>query len=346
MTAGGDGTVERLFAEALERPVDERADWVVAHAGSETIREEVLSLLAAHAGHGPLDSIGEWMRGAASEAPSTSERSLLPRLQAGLRGRYRVVEEIARGGMAIVFDGEDVQHPRSVAIKVLRPSLGRDVGAARFLREIGIVSRLDHPCIVPVYDSGEANGLLYYVMPQVEGESLRERLAREGALELPETLRVVEDVAGALDHAHRHGVIHRDIKPGNIMLSGERALVTDFGIARAVGLERLTRTGVLLGTPTYVSPEQIERDREPDARSDIYSLACVTFEMLAGEPPFTGDSLPEVLHLHRSASPPKLRSKRRGAPRRVDAALRRALAKSPGDRFATAGDFAGALMRS
>src|SRR5712671_1243391 len=219
---------------------------------------------------------------------------LLVRLQAALVERYAIERELGQGGMAVVFLAQDLKHRRAVAIKVLRPELAMALGADRFLGEIETVAGLAHPHILPLYDSGEAAGFLYYVMPYVEGESLRDRLTREKQLPQDDALRIATEVAGALAYAHSRGVVHRDIKPENIMLSGGTAVVTDFGIARAVSAagqsRHLTETGTIIGTPAYMSPEQATGATEIDGRSDQYSLACVVYEMLVGAPPFTGSN--------------------------------------------------------
>src|SRR5689334_25189836 len=210
---------------------------------------------------------------------------------AALADRYRIERELGAGGMATVYLAEDLKHRRRVAIKVLRPELGAAVGAERFLREIETTANLRHPHILPLYDSGSAGGLLYYVMPLVEGESLRDRLAREKQLPIDDALRIAREVADALSYAHARGVIHRDIKPENILLEGGHAVVADFGIARAVstaGADRLTETGMAIGTPMYMSPEQAAGDPDLDGRSDLYSLGCVLYEMLGVQAPFTG----------------------------------------------------------
>ncbi len=214
----------------------------------------------------------------------------LDHLKAALTARYAVERELGSGGMATVYLAHDVKHERKVAIKVLRPELAAVLGAERFLNEIKVTANLQHPHILPLNDSGEAEGFLYYVMPYVEGESLRDRLDREKQLSIDEALKIASEVADALGSAHRQDVVHRDIKPENILLREGHAVVADFGIALAVksaGGERLTETGLSLGTPAYMSPEQVAGDREIDRRSDIYSLACVLFETLAGQPPFT-----------------------------------------------------------
>ena len=251
--------------------------------------------------------------------------------------------------MAVVYAARDLRHDRKVAIKVLASDLAASLAAERFLREIGIAAKLNHPHILPVFDSGEANGVLYYVMPFVEGESLRDRLRRERQLPLEDALAITREVAGALAYAHRHAVIHRDIKPENILLSEGHALVADFGIARAVsaaGTETLTGTGMSIGTPHYMSPEQAMGDQTVDARSDQYSLACTLYEMLAGEPPFTGPTPQAVVAKQLAERPPSLTVVRQGAPPAVVAAIERALAKVPADRFAGAPEFAAALEQA
>ncbi len=273
----------------------------------------------------------------------------LDSLRSALAARYAVEGELGRGGMAAVYLATDLKHGRRVALKVLDPGLARAIGPQRFLQEIQLAAGLTHPNILPVHDSGEAEGLLYYIMPYIEGESLRDRLTRERHLELDDTVRIVRDIAAALSHAHGHGVIHRDIKPENILFAGGQAVVADFGIARAVdaaGGERLTETGLAVGTPAYMSPEQANADRSLDARSDIYSLGCLAYEMLGGEPPFSGPSPQAVMARHSVDPVPRLRTLRPTIPEAVERALERALAKVPADRFATADQFATALARA
>jgi tetratricopeptide (TPR) repeat protein len=269
----------------------------------------------------------------------------LHRLKAALADRYAIEREVGSGGMATVYLAEDLKHRRQVAVKVLAPELAAALGPERFLREIEISAGLDHPHILPLYDSGQAQGFLYYVMPYVEGESLRERLNRERQLPLDDSRQIAREVADALSYAHSRGVVHRDIKPENILLAGGHARVADFGIARAVsaaGGDRLTQTGVAIGTPLYMSPEQAAGTQDLDGRSDLYSLACVLFEMLAGEPPFTG--APEsMLAKHLTAEPPNITTLRPAVPTEVSAALTRALAKTPADRFNPVAQFADAL---
>jgi tetratricopeptide (TPR) repeat protein len=272
--------------------------------------------------------------------------STIDRLTAALAERYAVQREIGSGGMATVFLAEDLKHRRQVAIKVLSPELASAIGPERFLREIEIAAGLDHPHILPLYDSGEADGLLYYVMPFVEGESLRDRLNREKQLPLDDALEIAREVADALSYAHSHDVVHRDIKPENILIGGGHARVADFGIARAItaaGGAQLTETGLAVGTPSYMSPEQAAGARDLDGRSDLYSLGCVLFEMLAGEPPFTGATVESVVHQHLMAEPPSVATLRPAVPPQVTAALMRVLAKTPADRFSPAAQFAEAL---
>jgi len=269
--------------------------------------------------------------------------SLEQRLGAGLTGRYTLERELGQGGMAIVFLANDLRHDRKVALKVLRPDVSAEIGAERFLREIKMAAGLTHPHILPVYDSGEADGLLFYVMPNMEGRSLRERLEHQRQLPLEEALRITREVAAALDYAHRHHVVHRDIKPENILLHEGAAMVADFGIGKALsGNGSITQTGMTLGTPAYMSPEQGSGDADVDGRSDLYSLGCVLYEMLTGEPPFTGPNAQAII-AKRFVSPiPKVRTTR-DIPEVVDEALTRALSRTPVDRFPTAAEFAEAL---
>jgi TolB-like protein/Flp pilus assembly protein TadD len=267
-------------------------------------------------------------------------------LRSVLADRYAIEREIGRGGMATVYVAHDPKHGRQVALKVLKPELAAVLGAERFLREIQVTARLSHPHILPLHDSGAVAGLLYYTMPLVEGVTLRQRLDCEGQLPIDDALTITAQVAAALDYAHRHGVIHRDIKPENILLHEGEAVVADFGLALAVeqaGGERLTETGLSLGTPAYMSPEQVAGDRDIDARSDIYSLACVLYEMLVGQPPFTGPTGRAVLARHVADPVPPIRTVRPGVSLGVAAALTRALAKAPADRFPSATAFAEAL---
>src|SRR6187455_1213943 len=235
------------------------------------------------------------------------------RLSAALADRYRLERELGAGGMATVWLAQDLRHDRRVAVKVLRPELAAVIGAERFLAEIRTTANLQHPHILPLFDSGEADGFLFYVMPLVEGETVRDRLVREKQLPIADAVRIASETAAALDYAHRHGVIHRDIKPENILLHDGSALVADFGIALAAskaGGDRMTQTGMSLGTPSYMSPEQAMGERNLDARSDIYALGCVLYEMLSGEPPFSGPTAQSILVKRLTEPVPRLASLR------------------------------------
>ncbi len=271
----------------------------------------------------------------------------MDRLAAALADRYRVERELGQGGMATVYLAEDLKHRRKVAIKVLRPELAAVIGAERFLREIQTIATLQHPHILGLIDSGEVNGTAYYVMPFVEGESLRDRLRREKQLPINDAVRLATQVAAALDYAHRHGVIHRDIKPENIMLHDGSALVADFGIALAVssagGGSRMTETGMSLGTPHYMSPEQAMGERDITARSDVYALGCVLYEMLVGDPPFTASTAQAIVAKVMTEKPASLIARRDRIPPAVEDAVLTALEKLPADRFASAAEFAEAL---
>ena len=267
-------------------------------------------------------------------------------VRAALADHYAVERLLGSGGMADVFLAQDLKHSREVAIKVLKPELAAGLGPDRFLREIEISAQLVHPHILTLIDSGEAQGIVYYVMPFVHGESLRERLERETQLPLDETLWISREVADALSYAHSQGFVHRDVKPENIMFEAGHALVTDFGIARAVGTAggaTLTETGLAVGTPTYMSPEQASGEQRIDFRSDVYSLGCVVYEMLTGEPPFTGATTDAVLARKSLEEVPSIRVVRPAVPRAVEAAVHKALARTPADRFASALQFVEAL---
>jgi serine/threonine-protein kinase len=268
------------------------------------------------------------------------------RLNASLASRYVIERELGEGGMATVYLAQDVKHKRKVALKVLKPELGAVLGVERFLSEIQVTANLQHPNLLPLFDSGEADGLLFYVMPFVEGESLRARLDREKQLPIDEAVRIAVAVAAALDYAHGHGVIHRDMKPENVLLQAGQPLITDFGIALAVsnaGGARVTQTGLSLGTPQYMSPEQATGDRAIDGRTDVYSLAAMTYEMLTGEPPHTGTSAQAIIAKLMTEDVRPLTVLRHTVPAHVDTAVRHGLEKLAADRFATAGDFALAL---
>lgn len=271
---------------------------------------------------------------------------LLERLSKSLVDRYRVERELGHGGMAVVFLAHDLRHGRPVAVKVLRPELAAVLGSERFLREIQVAANLTHPHILPLLDSGEADGLLYYTMPFIEGPTLRRRLERERQLPLDDALRVAREVAGALDYAHRRGVVHRDVKPENVLIADGHAMVADFGLAHALEAAagpRLTTTGVVLGTPAYLSPEQAAGAGRLDGRTDQYSLGCVVYEMLAGLPPFTGPTSESLVHQHLNVVPRVVTELRPSVPPPLADTIARALAKNPADRFESAAAFAAAL---
>jgi eukaryotic-like serine/threonine-protein kinase len=272
---------------------------------------------------------------------------ILERLSASLADRYQLERELGAGGMATVYLAQDKRHNRPVALKVLRPELGAILGAERFLKEIQLTANLQHPHILALHDSGEADGLVYYVMPFIEGESLRDRLNRERQLPVDEAVRIAEEVADALQYAHEHGVVHRDIKPENILLHGGHALVADFGIAlaasRSDGGSRMTETGMSLGTPHYMAPEQAMGEKEVTAKADVYALGCVLYEMLVGEPPFTGPTAQAIIARVMTEPPRSLTLQRHTIPPQLEAVVRRALEKLPADRFPSAAQFGAAL---
>jgi serine/threonine-protein kinase len=276
----------------------------------------------------------------------TPDYGIDDRLRTALSGRYEIGQRLGEGGMATVYDATDVRHGRRVAVKVLRPELSAMLGSSRFLQEIQVTARLQHPHILPLYDSGAADDLLYYVMPLVQGGSLRDRLREERELPVPEAVAMVTALAGALDYAHRQGVLHRDIKPENILLHDGQPMLADFGIALAVsnaGSRRLTQTGLSIGTPSYMSPEQMSGERVLDARSDLYSLACVAYEALAGAPPFTGASVQAVVAAVLIGKSQPLEVVRPAVGEAVSSAIHRALAPLPADRFSSGAEFAAAL---
>lgn len=276
-----------------------------------------------------------------------TDTNIRDRLQNALEAAYVIERELGGGAMSVVYLARDVRHDRNVVIKVLAPELSHALGPQRFAREIETVAALRHPHILPLLDSGEAAGLIYYVMPFAEGESLRDRMKREQQLPLDEAVRIVSEVASALDYAHRRGIVHRDIKPENILIEDGHAVVADFGIAYALGRsrddDRLTGTGMSIGTPAYMSPEQASAERAVDARSDVYSLGCVLYEMLAGEQPFTGVNAQAVIAKRLAGEIPRVRTVRPAIPEMVDEVLRKALAVSAADRFPTARAFSDAL---
>jgi eukaryotic-like serine/threonine-protein kinase len=337
--------VEAILRASLSCEPEQRDAFVAQACGeNEKLRHEVVSLLAAH------DRPGDFLdRPAAGQLVAVSApASLTSRLATSLAGRYQVEREIGRGGMATVHLALDLRHHRRVAIKVLREELAVAIGAERFLEEIRVTASLQHPHILPLFDSGSAEGLLWYVMPFVEGETLRSRLARERRLPVDDALQLVREMADALDYAHRHGIVHRDVKPENVLLQSGHALVADFGIALALehaGGPRLTRTGITLGTPSYMSPEQAAGDRPIDARTDVYALGAVLHEMLAGESPFAA-AYEEIRRKDVHDPVLVLAARRADVSSSLDAAVRRAMAKEPDDRFPSAGAFAAALSVS
>ena len=271
----------------------------------------------------------------------------LDRLREALSQSYTIDRELGRGGMATVYLAQDGKHERLVALKVLHPDLAASLGPERFLREIKLAARLNHPHILPLHDSGEADGFLYYVMPYVEGESLRERLDRERQLPIDEAVHHARSIASALDYAHRQQIVHRDIKPENIMLHEGEAMVMDFGIAKAVSVasgDTLTQTGMMVGTPAYVSPEQAAGEADIDGRSDQYSLACMLYEILSGKKAFTGSTAQSVLSKRFTDPVPSLRKVEPSVPDEIDEAVSKALSKEPRERYDTSGEFAKALI--
>jgi len=279
-------------------------------------------------------------------APAGAVDDQAQRLRRSISAQYDVERELGRGGMATVYLARDVRHDRRVAIKVLRPELAAVLGTQRFLQEIRVAAQLTHPHIVALYDSGEADGILYYVMPNLDGETLRARIERERQLAVEPAVEIARQVGAALDYAHRQGVIHRDIKPENILLHDDQPMVLDFGIALALthaGGDRITEPGLSVGTPAYMSPEQAVGDRDVDARSDVYSLGCVVYEMLSGEPPFTAANVQALIAKIVMDPPSRLARLRPDVPAHIDTAVHRAIAKAPADRFATAAEFAAAL---
>lgn len=338
--------VDTILQAALACEPDRRDAFVRDACGEdESLEREVESLLAAHDGMAEqfLEAPAFAAMTGAGGAPDERRRAVL--VQA-LAGRYTIEREIAHGGMATVYLARDLRHGRNVAIKVMRDEVAAAVGAERFLEEIRVTASLQHPHILPLFDSGSAGGVLWYVMPHVDGETLRSRLTREGPLQIEEALRLAGEMAEALQHAHARGVIHRDVKPENVLLQGGHALVADFGIALALehaGGERLTRTGLTLGTPQYMAPEQAAGERVIDARVDVYALGAVLHEMIAGEPPFTAGTRQALVLRILQEPPTAIATKRPDVAPWLESVIRRALAKRPGDRWPSATAFAAAL---
>jgi serine/threonine-protein kinase len=354
--------LEDLLARATSVPEDRRAQLIEQETrGDPALGAEALRLLQLSEGadeyiaglrHEILGPDVEGiLRGAAAEdgPESGGRRGSVPtveQLNAALAGRYTIERLIGEGGMAAVYLARDVRHQRKVALKVLKPDLGALLGVDRFLSEIQVTANLQHPNLLPLFDSGAAGTLLFYVMPFVEGESLRARLNRERQLPVDEAVRLTTAIAGALDYAHRHGVVHRDLKPENILLHEGEPLVADFGVALALsnaGGTRMTRTGLSLGTPRYMSPEQVVGDTTIGPAADVWGLACLLYEMLGGEPPHDGATAHAILGKITTTNPDPVRQHRPTVPANVDAAIRKALERIPADRFRTAGEFAHAL---
>lgn len=341
--------ISDLLGRALDLPAAECRAFLDRECGDDPeLRAELESLLEA-AAQSPdfLSRLARDVMGPAAEEMVSAERDETADEWIGRAiGSYQVRERIGRGGMATVYLAHDPKHNRNVAIKVLRPELAATLGVERFLREIEIAAQLTHPHMLPLFDSGEDQGVLYYVMPYVEGESLRDRLEREKQLPLADAIRLTEQIASALTYAHERGIIHRDIKPGNILLSGDQASVADFGIARAVeaaGGDRITGTGLAIGTPAYMSPEQAMGTSDVSASTDVYALGCVVYEMVSGRAPFEGPTPQALLSKHVADSVPALRSVNPSLPLFVERAVERALAKQPSHRFPSANAFAQAL---
>jgi len=353
--------VKGVLQAALKRDAADRPAFLDrACATDPVLRREIDSLLAANQGAtGFLEAPAAVPARLTAAGADSDDAAIAGRLAGALHDRYLVERELGRGGMATVYLARDLRHKRPVALKVLHPDLAASLGAERFLREIETAANLTHPHVLPVHDSGGAGGLLYYVMPYVAGESLRDRLRREGRLPVAAALKVTREVADALDYAHRHGVVHRDVKPENVLLDETaHALVADFGVARAVARatlggdaaagargDTLTATGLAVGTPAYMSPEQVVGERDVDGRSDVYALACVAYELLAGETPFSGTSAQQAAR-RLTQPPPALTARRPDLPAAVDAVLARAMALNPGERYTTASEFAEQLAEA
>ena len=326
-----------LIDGALDLPPGNRAEYFARVSGGDSALRQQLELLVLE-----CERYTPLLEGFAADRFPLLFAEPDASVSGVIGERFAIERELGRGGMATVYLARDRKHDRLVAVKVLRPEIASLLGPERFLREIRTAANLQHPHILSLHDSGEADGVLYYVMPYVEGESLRDRLQREPQLPLAEASRIAREVAEALDYAHARGIVHRDIKPENILLSGGHALLMDFGIARAIstaGANSLTESGLAIGTPAYMPPEQASGDQSLDGRADVYALGCVLYEMLAGHPPFWGTTQQEILRRHALDQVPPVRTARPELPEAVEHLVRRALAKTPADRFDTAASF-------
>jgi len=346
--------IQKIFHEALARERG-RAEFVSrASRGDAELEREVKALLRAHERTGMLPRLGEDAsvldaRRAGGDPVADGLDDMEDLLTNALVGRYVVERRVGTGGMAAVYLAEDVRHERRVAIKVMRPQLVDRKAVGRFLREIRLTANLHHPNILPLFDSGEVGDTPFYVMPYVDGVSLRDRIREEGPLAIDEALRIGRDVASALDYAHRNGVLHRDVKPANVLLRDDATFVSDFGIGlalEAAGGIRLTDSGIAIGTPAYMSPEQVAGEANLDARSDVYAFGCLVYEMLAGEPPFTGKYPRTIMMRHVRDTVPHLSSARPALGAAVDRVFARALAKTPADRYRSATAFLDALAEA
>jgi eukaryotic-like serine/threonine-protein kinase len=332
--------IEQLVDQLLELPEGEREAFLASQCTDDADLRKLVERLMGGIRSAEKDFL--------SSPASLPEAAVMPwKVEPGhTLGAYRLIREIGRGGMAKVYLARDTRHDRDVALKVLHPDIAIVVGPERFLREIKVTASLRHSNILPLFDSGAEGDVLFYVMPYVEGESLSDRLTREKRLPVEEAIRLAQEIADALGHAHRHGIIHRDIKPANILLQEGHAVVADFGIALTTGqaeITRLTAPGAGIGTPQYMSPEQAASENPLGPSTDIYSLGCVLYEMLGGEPPFTGRTAQQILARHAVDPVPALRTVRPEVSVETEQAILRALAKRPADRFATISDFARAV---
>ena len=341
--------LEPLLDAALECAPKERDAFVRRATETDSaLRDELNALLRDAARMTELRLLNQSASGVFSSLLRENAEDVVRMLQAALTNRYAIVRPIGAGGMATVYLANALQFDRQVAIKVMRPDLSQTVGAERFAREVRLVATLEHPNIVGTFDSGEADGHFWFAMPFIDGESLRQRMARDGALPLDESLSIVREVADALGYAHRRGVMHRDIKPDNILLSNGHAFVADFGVARAIqsSEQALTNTGMSVGTPAYMAPEQAAGERNLDERVDVYALGSVLYEMLAGTPAFTGPSRMAIVVRARNSDPRPIHVVRAAVTPALDAVILKAMSRTPADRYATMSAFWDAIAAS